>query len=372
MIRITLILFLLAIAVPASVLAHPFTDTTVPEQFSNAPEGTDRVIVTYSEAIEIDFSSLKVYDSGGLQIDQRNTAYYDGINSLVVNTKPLGEGVYTVTSKVLSRVDGHLVNYAFVFAVGGATIDPTLLDDKSNTELIYYPEAVAIIPGYIGQTMILGGVIMSFFVWGLYKRKIDDTDLIEKYRGKLMSFTGAGLIAVLASDIFVLAVHSFRLEAGVLDSLQTTFGATWILRFSIMYRVLVIVVVAIRIRESINIGTKPLREKIFFFSVTNHKPNMITVMENLKIHVAPNVVCSESNTPASSLKLCTASTNMSEASTAIRPAPVNDMSFPRYFSIRSVSSIFLLYNPHTKNDMITPPSIIVCPMYPGIIATASG
>ena len=134
----------------------------------------------------------------------------------------------------------------------------------------------------------------------------------------------------------------------------------------------VIVVVAIRIRESINIGTKPLREKIFFFSVTNHKPNMITVMENLKIHVAPNVVCSESNTPASSLKLCTASTNMSEASTAIRPAPVNDMSFPRYFSIRSVSSIFLLYNPHTKNDMITPPSIIVCPMYPGIIATASG
>ena len=492
MIRITLILFLLAIAVPASVLAHPFTDTTVPEQFSNAPEGTDRVIVTYSEAIEIDFSSLKVYDSGGLQIDQRNTAYYDGINSLVVNTKPLGEGVYTVTSKVLSRVDGHLVNYAFVFAVGGATIDPTLLDDKSNTELIYYPEAVAIIPGYIGQTMILGGVIMSFFVWGLYKRKIDDTDLIEKYRGKLMSFTGAGLIAVLASDIFVLAVHSFRLEAGVLDSLQTTFGATWILRFSItvimlglwfvtekkkifsrkgfvpmlilsliliatttmtghatasdnvaamvldymhnlvaavwiggviflayclfpalidspktaiaslpQFSVIFIValgvvivtgpsllwlleddlnsvisstyvlLIAIRIRESINI-VQNLREKIFFFSVTNHKPNMITVMENLKIHVAPNVVCSESNTPASSLKLCTASTNMSEASTAIRPAPVNDMSFPRYFSIRSVSSIFLLYNPHTKNDMITPPSIIVCPMYPGIIATASG
>ena len=164
MIRITLILFLLAIAVPASVLAHPFTDTTVPEQFSNAPEGTDRVIVTYSEAIEIDFSSLKVYDSGGLQIDQRNTAYYDGINSLVVNTKPLGEGVYTVTSKVL-QLSSNDMNYC--------------------------------------------------------------------------------------------------------DS---------------------------------------------------HRD---------------------------------------------RPSK-------RYISIRSVSSIFLLYNPHTKNDMITPPSIIVCPMYPGIIATASG
>ncbi len=233
MMRIIPILFLLTVAVPASVLAHPFTEITVPEQFSNAPEGTDRIIVTYSEAIEIDFSSLKVYDGGGLQIDERNTAYYDGINSLVVTTKPLKEGVYTVTSKVLSRVDGHLVNYAFVFAVGGAKIDPALLDDKPNAELVYYPEAAAIVPGYIGQTMILGGVIMSFFVWKLYKGKIDDADLIEKYRGKFMSFTGAGLIAVLASDIFVLAVHSFRLEVGALDSLQTTFGATWILRFSI-------------------------------------------------------------------------------------------------------------------------------------------
>ena len=49
---------------------------------------------------------------------------YMRFNSLVVNTKPLGEGVYTVQC---SR-SGHLVNYAFVFAVGGATIDPTLLE----------------------------------------------------------------------------------------------------------------------------------------------------------------------------------------------------------------------------------------------------
>ncbi|MDI1494893.1 MAG: Copper resistance D domain-containing protein [Cenarchaeum symbiont of Oopsacas minuta] len=226
------VLFLLMI-VPASVWAHPFTETTMPEQFSNAPEGTDRIIVIYSEAVEIDFSTIKVYDVRGLQIDKRDTAYHNDVNSLVVTTEPLREGVYTVTSKVLSRVDGHLVDYAFVFAIGGAKIDPTLLDGEFNTVLVYYPEAAAIIPGYIGQTVILGGIIMSFFVWSLYKRKIDDVKLTEKYRGRLMSFMGAGLIMVLVSNILVLAVHSFRLDVGAFDSLQTTFGTTWILRFFI-------------------------------------------------------------------------------------------------------------------------------------------
>ena len=39
--------------------------------------GTTQVIIKYSEAIEIDFSELKVFDSNGNQIDSRNTAYYE-------------------------------------------------------------------------------------------------------------------------------------------------------------------------------------------------------------------------------------------------------------------------------------------------------
>ena len=81
--------------------AHPFTDETIPPQFSNAPAGTSEVIVIYSEAIEINHSALKVFDSNGDQVDNKDTRYYEGDYSLVVTTPPLEEGVYTVTSKVL-------------------------------------------------------------------------------------------------------------------------------------------------------------------------------------------------------------------------------------------------------------------------------
>ena len=46
--------------------------------------------------------------------------------SLIVTTPPLEDGVYTVSTKVLSKVDGHLVPGAFLFAVGDVVIDPSL------------------------------------------------------------------------------------------------------------------------------------------------------------------------------------------------------------------------------------------------------
>jgi len=74
------------------------------------PAGTTEIIVKYSEGVEIDFSALKVFDGNGNQIDNRDTKYYEGDYSLTVSTPPLQDGSYTVTSKVLSKVDGHLVD----------------------------------------------------------------------------------------------------------------------------------------------------------------------------------------------------------------------------------------------------------------------
>ena len=99
---------ILIIGIP-SAYAHPFLLDSEPSQAGNAAIGTPQVITKYSEAVEIDFSELKVFDGNGNQIDNGDTAYYEGENSLVITTSPLEDGLYTVTSKVLSKVDGHLV-----------------------------------------------------------------------------------------------------------------------------------------------------------------------------------------------------------------------------------------------------------------------
>jgi copper transport protein len=218
------------------VAAHPFTEETIPSFTTNTPAGTTEVIVFFSEPIDINFSELRVFDNNGNQIDNKDTNYYEGELSLIVTTPPLEDGVYTATTKVLSKVDGHLVPGAFLFAVGDVIIDPSLLGVERPSELVFLPEAGARFPGIVGQTIVLGVVIASLFIWGTQNKHSikEELEKIESiHHGKFMSLTGIGLGLVFVSNILMIAVQSIRLEVSPLDAIQTDFGMIWILRMVI-------------------------------------------------------------------------------------------------------------------------------------------
>ena len=65
---------------------HPFLLDSEPSQGQNAAVGTTQIITHYSEAVEINFSELKIYDSNGNQVDNRATTYYNAQSSLVITT----------------------------------------------------------------------------------------------------------------------------------------------------------------------------------------------------------------------------------------------------------------------------------------------
>ena len=233
------ILFVLVTGLVTQAAAHPFTIDSVPAKLSNAPAGTTQVIVFYSEALEEEFSTLKVWDGNGNQVDNRDTSYYQDQESLVVTTEPLEEGIYTVTSKVLSKVDGHLVPDAFVFGVGDVTIQGV---SDTPVELIYYPEAASRFPGLVGQTMILGAAIASVAIWYAHKIQCGPAEskaVSRIFHSRFLWITGIGIIAVLASNVTMLIIHSIRLEAGLAESLQTTFGGMWVVRMGITVAVLI-------------------------------------------------------------------------------------------------------------------------------------
>ena len=228
-------------AAPGDASAHPFTDDTSPAAFSSAPVGTSEVIVWYSESIEIGHSSLEVLDGEGRRVDNGDTAYYGGGDTaLVVTTPPLGEGAYTVASKVLSRVDGHLVPSAFVFGVGGAVVeDPGAAGAAGRGgigDLIFFDQAAARFPGLAGQTVVLGAAIASLLVWAGAARRHEGgvgDGLAAAVHSRTMTLVGIGLVAVLASNMAVLAVQMVSLEASAAGVLQTSFGATWIARMAL-------------------------------------------------------------------------------------------------------------------------------------------
>ena len=234
--KVLIILLILSSMYIPFAAAHPFTEETIPSLTSNSPTGISEVIVYFSEPVELGFSTLKVLDNNGNQIDNKDTSYYEGDDSLIVSTPPLEDGVYTVSTKVLSKIDGHLVPDAFLFAVGDAIVDPSLLGQRGPSEIVFLPEAGARFPGLVGQTIVLGAVIASLIIWGTQNKQLirEELDKIESFHhGKFMSITGIGLGLIFASNILMIAVQTIRLETSPIDAIQTSFGTTWLIRMSI-------------------------------------------------------------------------------------------------------------------------------------------
>jgi len=234
--KILIVLLILSVSSIPFVSAHPFTDETIPNLSSNAPTGVSEVIVFFSEPVELEFSTLKVLDNNGNQIDNKDTNYYEDEKSLIVTTNPLEDGVYTVTTKVLSKVDGHLVPGAFLFAVGDVIIDPKLLENQNSADLIFFPEAGARFPGIVGQTIVLGVVMASLIIWGTQNKQSIKEELEQiqfVHHQKFMSITGIGLMLIFISNILMIAVQTIRLETSPIDAIQTNFGSIWLVRMVI-------------------------------------------------------------------------------------------------------------------------------------------
>ena len=227
-----ILLLILSMSIPYAA-AHPFTTETSPNSASNAPEGITQVIVYFSEPVELDFSSLKVFDNNGDQIDNKDTKYFEDEKSLVVTTSPLESGVYTVTSNVLSKVDGHLVPSAFNFGVGDVIVPEQQLQPS---ELVFLPEAGSRFPGLVGQTIVLGVVIASILIWGTQSKQLirKELDKLESvHHEKFMTITGIGLVLIFVSNILMLVVQTVRLETSVFEVIKTDFGNIWLIRMII-------------------------------------------------------------------------------------------------------------------------------------------
>ena len=215
--------------------AHPLIETSSPAASTNVGAGLTQITIDFSEAVDIGFSYIKVFDSNGSQIDNKNMQYLssDDESILAVTTPPLQDGVYTVSTQVLSKIDGHLVPYAFVFGVGDVVLPPP--PEITINQQIYFPEAAARFPGLVGQVIVLGAAISSLLIWrGAQKPWMSENSEFQKFfHTKFSTITGIALFAVFASNILMLAIQTIRLQASASDVLETSFGTIWIIRMGL-------------------------------------------------------------------------------------------------------------------------------------------
>ena len=217
--------------------AHAFIIGSDPSPSQSLPTPPTKVVVHLSEPVDLHYSSIKVLDASGKEIDMKDDHYVNGDHTTLSVTLPPGikDGVYTVSTKMLSETDGHVTENAFVFGVGQVTI-PNVIANGANSQSsqLYLPEAFARFPSLVGQVIVVGGAFAALWLWKPVSKIDWFSDAIEEIRRMIdkriaiLMIIGSGIL--IASDFGTIYAEAKSLDVGIAEAIATKFGAVWTVR----------------------------------------------------------------------------------------------------------------------------------------------
>ena len=110
-------ILLACLAWPEKTLAHAFIDHAEPAVGSKVTHAPSQVRIWFTEALEAAFSTLKVLDAAGHEV-QQGKAQIDKTNSKILQAglPALAPGTYKVVWRAVS-VDTHVTHGDFTFTI---------------------------------------------------------------------------------------------------------------------------------------------------------------------------------------------------------------------------------------------------------------
>ena len=149
-----------------SALAHAGLIVADPLPGAGLGATPTAIRLTFSENAQASLSSIRVVDDNGRahQVGKVTTVAGDP-HSVAVRLQQLGRGVYTVTWRVVSAVDGHATAGAYAFGVGVVPTGPTVTTG-STSPVASRLEMVARWVMLIGLVALLGAGVASVARFG--------------------------------------------------------------------------------------------------------------------------------------------------------------------------------------------------------------
>ena len=248
---------------PQQALAHPVYVDSSPGAFASVQAVPGQVSVFFSEPIELEYSRVSVLGPDGNEVDTNDPQNVEGdTSSIGVALQPgLPEGVYTVTTRVLSAVDGHVVENTFTFGVG-TEVAPGPGGRQPET-ILSFPESASRFPGMVGQVIVVGAAFGMLWLWKPIARVPWLSSAMSEVRPRIdrsmmrLIIIGAGL--VLASGVAMIVVQAISIEAGIPEAIATKFGNVWITRM-LQASILMAIAVAVYAKSA---KTGPGRAEMF-------------------------------------------------------------------------------------------------------------
>lgn len=238
----------LALAIPASALAHAQLEETTPQRGAVVKHEPGAVVFRFDEPVEGNFGAVRVYDANGSRVDEGDAFHPNGEGPrLGVHLKPgLPDGSYTATYRVVSA-DGHIVSSGFVFSIGKAGKAPkqTVSELTSGSGSGPVTEtAFGIARGlqYAAIALAVGGLAFLILAWLPALEELGGTGdswsraslaFASRLRRALLLAAAIGALSAAAGVVLEgaeaagISGFSALKETIVRETLETKFGTIW-------------------------------------------------------------------------------------------------------------------------------------------------
>jgi copper transport protein len=237
---ILLILLYSAWAVP-SARAHALLVRSTPAANAVLEVPPVQVEIFFSEPLEEKLSSIKVFDSNNLGVDVGDVRLDPADPTrMTVSLHTLSDGVFTVTWKAVSSIDGHQTVGTFPFAVGDANANAVSAIQQSTSFRLPFSTLIAKFLILASLALLLGQRFFIALVWEPTVKAT--TNAITKpqiwslfYRvgliGLLISI-GIGILAQAGQSTGSELAFPWNVELGRILT-ETRLGVIWLARLGL-------------------------------------------------------------------------------------------------------------------------------------------
>lgn len=260
----TVIMIMLGTSIPQSFAHAVYVDSS-PKAFQSISVPPGEVSVLFSEPIEIAYSRISVIGPDGNTVNTNDVRNIDGDTaSIAASLQPgLPEGVYTVSARVLSAIDGHVTEETFTFGVGVAS--PGQGTSGQQRDILSLEESFSRFPGMAGQVIVVGAVFGMLWLWKPIARVPWLSSAIAPMRvaidKSMLKLVIIGIGLVIASGVAMIMVQAISLGAGIPEAISTKFGNVWMTRM-LQSSILMVITVAVYSKVSRN-NVSPTKAEMF-------------------------------------------------------------------------------------------------------------
>ncbi|MGE0243489.1 MAG: copper resistance protein CopC, partial [Nitrososphaeraceae archaeon] len=262
--------------------AHPVVLDSDPKQFQTIESSPHKVTIYFSEPIVLQHSQIFLIDPNGKQIGGGQTEHVNDDDTTITLPlkQKLEEGSYTITTRVLSAVDGHVVDNSVVFNIGkagettsgGNFTNSEARDKKGIFDILSIENSAARIAGYIGQIILVGAPFVYLWIqrpfldFNWLKNILQNNfNTIQRNLVKLLIVSN---LLVISSVVAIVIIQAISIGGTIVDVFNTGFGQIIMVRLILSLGLLTFILILYKKinyshhRENFDINNKKIYSMI--------------------------------------------------------------------------------------------------------------